>query len=612
MTNQEAEAIGHADAERIFLGGLEQTGLSPDLQKPFASVYTSACNLIDAEGDYPVTRTEISRSRWVSAKNDFCAASQVLCDTVKKLGVSDAVTSVEILRKGAIAAGLHSAQARAALDALLDLAMVAKAQGLVGDDTNLRPVEFPSAAGLSDGSVSPRVAKAMEAIEAFAGAASNILDGQSRYEAYRKHGETKQSEQPPEEAPCTELEWGEIAKTLKEKAQPVLSLFAKYRVDASSVIQFLSDVDCLRLSFYVTEAAANSALKNLSLQVMTDTTIGGLKVTAKDVEQLAEEIVRLVSELRVVLARSSPMQRTTDSQEVAKRKSDQFQEWWAKLTEVSADAQEYCEILTSLLGPGLCTGMREWVKIIRGEYGLERNPHDDKQLAIVIDEALAIGRNVKQRSSNTPTKAAAAIVEPPPEKPTKPPREAIPAFIQSGLARLGDKAKAAENGNEEAIATVRNVLGRNKIAAGADCPRASVTNNQAFKKLQERFPFLRERSGRGLAGGSRIGMDVARDAIKGDASDHNRETLLRHDKFRVDLAPEVDASTIEQPPTGQDDREELEELLMAEQRTKLIDAPTATAFLSQFDLGASIKTIRSTLEMVRDQKADSKRQRAGR
>jgi hypothetical protein len=90
-----------------------------------------------------------------------------------------------------------------------------------------------------------------------------------------------------------------------------------------------------------------------------------------------------------------------------------FDDWFQELGELTDEALGHCDVLLAFGGPGIGTGMREWVKRCGTTHGREHDLYDDALLATVIEESQAIARFVRAMSSSARPPDSAECGAPP-------------------------------------------------------------------------------------------------------------------------------------------------------------------------------------------------------
>jgi hypothetical protein len=135
-------------------------------------------------------------------------------------------------------------------------------------------------------------------------------------------------------------------------------------------------------------------------------------------ELAAERLVRIVNELRVVKHMPEGAVVRMPATDATKRRARFiFDRWWAEMDRLSEDALNLSDTLLEVAGPGIGTGIREWVKRLDTSYGQEFDPFDDEVLSTVVHEAEAIARIARLAAPacgvEPPASAAAAAAEHP-------------------------------------------------------------------------------------------------------------------------------------------------------------------------------------------------------
>ena len=128
---------------------------------------------------------------------------------------------------------------------------------------------------------------------------------------------------------------------------------------------------------------------------------------------VADEIIRIAADVRVLYATMPSLGRKSDSEEVQQRNKQSHAKHFQDLIDTPDFLVYLCESLLEVVGRGHGTAIRELVKRHTTAHGQGYNPFDDDLLATVIEEAQAIRQvqpipQVEDKPSKGMTQAEAA------------------------------------------------------------------------------------------------------------------------------------------------------------------------------------------------------------
>lgn len=123
---------------------------------------------------------------------------------------------------------------------------------------------------------------------------------------------------------------------------------------------------------------------------------------ALECKQAAEALVPTVADLRVAHRDLPSPAKTSDDEAVKRKKLQLHEQAFRHMIDLADQSVDHCETILGLIGPGMGTGIREFVKRHTTPHGLEHDPFDDDLLSTVIEEAQAIARHAPTIKNELP------------------------------------------------------------------------------------------------------------------------------------------------------------------------------------------------------------------